>query len=791
MIRRPLVWVGFAYISGEIWASLGFPVFAGIMSGAVLMAFAGTYKRRLFKEWAFYMMPVFFLSGFVAFCRADVYPLLLEADEEISVSYYGVVTSCEVKENSTALTVKNARIRPYYEYNGEDTDDSWDSGRKIYEDAVSAGLLIYGKKDDGKAFRAGDIISGTGNIKMPEHASNPGQFDSAGYYHANGIDYICWPDSLEVTGHRKSYGSFLSEIRRAWMSVYDRCLTEKDAGIVKAIILGDKSAIDKDTKDLYQKSGIVHVLAISGLHISVIGMGLYNILKRLGAGLKTRTLIPGFIVLSYAVMTGFCPSAQRAAVMFLIRMGAVYLGESYDIYSAAALSALFIFIRQPLMVKQSGVLFSYAAVIALTLVWPCMKNMLPEKNRAADIIGPSAAVTLCTLPLTALYYGEVMPASLLLNIAVIPLTGLLVPLALAAGAAGAVSLRAGQFLGGSIHALTGLNEFLCRTAEKLPLSCIVTGVPFGWTVVLFYGAVAAFTALSLAEGDYLFGFKNIKLQSLKRHSFIILICCVVILIPFRRMMPLAAFLDVGQGECVFLRTPSGTSILFDGGSSSEKMTGEYRIMPFLTYYGESGVDYAFVSHGHEDHYSGIEELIKENMVGHLVLGKASEEDGACRKLAELACEHGTDVIFIEKGDEWSDGGWIFSCLYPAASVRCQDPNDMSLVLRVQAGSEVFLLTGDITENVEPEVAGELYGDVDVLSVPHHGSGASSTSAFLESAGAKTAVISCAKHNVYRHPSPDTVKRLEDAGMDIYFTMDDGAVIMTYKNGKFNIRSWND
>ena len=128
----------------------------------------------------------------------------------------------------------------------------------------------------------------------------------------------------------------LDKIKKFWCGRYQSFLNEEDAGVVRAVLTGDKAEMDEKTEQLYMQAGIVHVLAISGLHISIIGMSVYTLLKRLGVGLKGSACLSGFIVLSYGVMTGFGPSTERAVIMFLVRMGAVYLGCSYDFLSAVS-----------------------------------------------------------------------------------------------------------------------------------------------------------------------------------------------------------------------------------------------------------------------------------------------------------------------------------------------------------------------------------------------------------------------------------------------------------------------
>ncbi|MGN0203134.1 MAG: DNA internalization-related competence protein ComEC/Rec2 [Coprococcus sp.] len=781
-MQRPLVWVGVAYMAGGLWRILGQPLYTGLMAAAIVMVITGRYRRQLLKSRMFYILPVFFVSAFVNYSRAMAYPCEdILSGQTAEAAFCGTVISCEEKENSAAVVIKSAaiEIRDF---------DSKEERR--------AGLLIYLSKED-ELPRTGYVICGTGQLEKPERASNPGQFDAAGYYHARGIDYILWPEQMEIVSRSFSYQILLQRIREYWIEIYRQCLTERDAGIMGAILLGDKAMLDEDIQDLYQKVGIVHILAISGLHISMIGMGVFGLFRRLGAGFRLSSCAAAFLVLSYGVMTGYGPSTERAVIMFLVKMGAVFLGRSYDMLSALSLAALIIFIRQPLMMTQAGVQFSFAAVLSIGILWPAMRRVIigeqsyktGEKGgtehyweRLAEYLGPSAAVTIGTLPLAAFYYGEIPLMSFFLNLVALPLMEILVPVGLVMGMAGFVLPSVSRFLGGSIHFMLIFNNGLCELTSRVPMAVWRTGTPPTVLVVFYYMILITFIVLELSTDG--------RSSEYRKKLLMLLMVCGIILIPFRRMIPLAAFLDVGQGDCIFVRTTSGTTWLVDGGSSDVRNVGQYRIIPFLNYYGEGGVDYACVTHGDEDHLSGIRELLAENMISHLVLTRASETDPVCMELADMASVNGIETIYIEAGDYWKSGEWEFECIYPdSAETFSADKNDSSMVLKLQAGKKVFLLTGDISEKAESKLEGGKLEDTDVLKVAHHGSGSSSSGEFLEKTGAELAIISCGANNRYGHPAEETIKRLENAGMDILITMETGAILMPYRDGRFEVRTY--
>lgn len=441
------------------------------------------------------------------------------------------------------------------------------------------------------------------------------------------------------------------------------------------------------------------------------------------------------------------------------------------------------------MLLQAGVQFSFAAVLSVGVLWPVMKKILTGNMESGlplkcgrgrwllQQIGPSLAATIGTMPLTAYYYGEIPLLSLFLNMAVLPLMGLLAPIGLAAGLLGMVFPPAAIFLAGSLHYMLWLNNSLCRLASALPLAVWRTGSTPPGLMAVYYGAVILFLILAAGWG--------------RRRSMVLLAVCLIIFVPVRRLQPMVVFLDIGQGDCIFIRSPAGNTWLVDGGSTDVSQVGKYRIAPFLDYFGEAMVDYVCISHGDADHITGIRELLEMSRIRYLLLTEVSRQDEACRELAELAGEMGTEVIYIKADDRWQDGGWQFTCLYPDDGAAHKSRNDQSMVLRLDAGAVSFLLTGDISEKVEQELSEADLADVDVLKVAHHGSGGSSSAEFLEEAGAEIAVISCGYDNRYGHPAEETLERLHAAGLRIYQTMRDGAVLMPCRNGRFTVDTWID
>lgn len=520
------------------------------------------------------------------------------------------------------------------------------NGRRLVNNIV---LEISDNTSYGWSARRGDHVEANVELEasqsmlpVPAAAANPGQFDLRQYYKSLGyLYYIEEPEDISVAGGKKRIVYRLDSLKTSLKAVYRKCCTATDAGVYAAMVTGDRSDMDSTISELFSAAGIGHILAISGLHISLIGMGLYRLLRRIGFLCPMSAIISGIFVVLFGVMTGNSVSATRAIVMFVCAVNAQVLGRRYDILSAVSLSAIILILKNPYVIANSGFLLSFMAIAGVAVVTDGF-----SVKWLKWLTGP-VAIQLSTLPIILWFYYEVPVYSVFLNLLVVPLMSLIMISALGCGLLGLISIPAGCFFAGAGHYILILFRYGSELMLSLPGSVFVAGRPELWQVMVYYILLFLFSqrkrvvvwiekraarrcgeaeceakkhrevgreavkggarkgeAEKLETGKCVMG-ANIFLRSL-------LVIAVIILLSRGRSGLEVTFLDVGQGDAIFISLPNGGNVFIDGGSTSSKNIYEKVIEPFLKYKGVRRLDFLFLTHSDADHENGWAQALSGN-----------------------------------------------------------------------------------------------------------------------------------------------------------------------------------
>lgn len=631
-----------------------------------------------------------------------------------------------------------------------------------------------------------------------EEITNPGQFDSGKWYNSMGI--LGRFQQGEILASSSSYSVFsekLWRIREKSFLLLTDLLGKEDGSLMAAMLLGEKQGLTKESKELYQRNGISHVLAISGLHLSLLGMGIYGGLKRLLPFPKTVAIVSAVFMVSYCIFTGSSVSTVRATLMFVLSLLATVLNRSYDCLTALAVSSLFLLLFNPYGLENSGFLLSFLAVIGVTYLSPILKELFQSKGKILSSLSVSVSASLTTLPVILQNYGTYPWYAIILNLLILPCMSLLLGMTVAL-------IFLSEFLSElisfyplkllqtilvlGIRAVLRYIEICCHFFEQFPFQDGYLGSPSFWQI-LIYSLLLFLLFLSIT--------KNIFLGSDTLKKILLLLLLSFLTISFRTGVEIT-MLDVGQGDSIVIRNSNGRVYLSDCGSSSISQVGKYRLLPFLKEQGYGRIEAVFISHLDKDHFNGITELlelmktekIKVNSIIFSQGAKAEEERKNLEEILLAAEKNNINVVFMKTGDHIFDDSLSFTCLHP---FKEEEGNNGSLVLQMSYGRFDLLLTGDVEEKGEEEILKKIEKskeDVEVLKVAHHGSAGSSSEPFIRKLRPKVSLISCGKNNSYGHPSKEVVDRLSSVGSLVLDTRKSGAItIYPKKDGSFRIETF--
>lgn len=702
--------------------------------------------------------------------------------------------------------------------------------------------LPYSQKPDQadiyRACRIGGRVTLSGKASLPEPATNPGQYDAQ---KASCARHICLKLSdvtLKGTDQRRGslFLNTLASLRVSLRKGAEQIFGPRNSALMSAIVLGDRSGLDAETRQLFQDGGILHVLAVSSLHVTLLGLTLYQILRRLRQSFLVSALASGFLVVSYCLMTGSSYSAIRAGVMFLLWLGAQVTGRTFDRLTALGAAAILILIRQPLALTDAGFLLSFGCILSLALLEPVFSDIWNPRHALSRRLSGALALQAGVLPCVLWFYCQTTPYGILVGLIVLPsmslvmffgtigiLAGLLIPL-------GSFFLTSARLAGGPCGYLLDLFRLLCRLAQRLPGDVVITGRPPVWKMVLYYVCLLSFCLIIRLPDRKTFLKNRKKIRVL--HAGLLLSLFLLMLIQRKPAFRFTC-LDVGQGSCALVEQ-DGLTMLFDCGSSSVKDVWRRRVEPALKFYGISHIDLLFLSHADGDHISGAQELlsgmhgmlpgaacfrrmpperISSAQTGDLTLVQrfSAAQAGGIRigrillsqtdvtpdgpGMAEViaaARRFNIPVSTVSEGAEFQHGQLHLRVLSPSPGRMTGSDNEDCIVLSLSWKNIRILFTGDLEKEGEEKFT-HAYQDAALFSPPrghsetnsrtillagHHGSRNATSEGFLSLVRPDLVLISCGRNNRYGHPAAAMLKRLEDRGLPCFRTDQSGAFCLT-------------
>lgn len=473
MIKRPIIFLLFSWLLGMLCEHcLSSLVALVLLMLSLLVAYLcvqfQVFETRLTKEDKVLLAcPIFFILGFVwMFTAKEEYPIEKVLGESMAGELEGKIVAVDQTENSYRYTLQSCI---FHESNQE-----WECGK----------LLVYLNSEE--MYGVGQRLLCQGELTRFEKAGNLGQFDEASFYQYKGYQYKFFAKEGACIGGKVHLVWKLTEkMKNQMLSSYRSILEEEDYGLICAMLLGETDLMKEELTQLYRKSGIAHLLAISGLHITLLGIGFYKLLRKLKLHQWICIVASVLFLLFYGMVTGFSVSTNRAIVMLVLSLCAVIVGKTYDIICAMVMAAFIILIQNPMQIFTTGFLLSFSAILGIVFLGHAIKEAFHLTNPVLLALTTSVSAQIATLPFVLYFFYEFPLYGIGINLALFPLCSLLVGLAFLSGLAGCIFQPAGTFLAGGVHYILKWIQFLCQCSRKLPGCTQVMGKPSIIRIIIY------------------------------------------------------------------------------------------------------------------------------------------------------------------------------------------------------------------------------------------------------------------------------------------------------------------
>lgn len=621
-------------------------------------------------------------------------------------------------------------------------------------------LIQVNKKEKDLAY--GDKIKLEGEYKAPAKQRNYGGYDDAMYLKTLKIVGRMKVDQIEVLGKRQQNFvlQFSNDIKQGIEEKIEQNLEQEKAGILKGLLLGDTQDLEEEVKEAFQISNISHILAISGMHISYLILGLQLLFSK-GLGKKRTKILTIIVLMQYIFITGFSPSITRAVVMGIITiMGGLFHRKS-DVWNSLAISLLGILIYNPYLICHVGLQLSYLGTIGILLFHTTILqifNQIPQKRendiveKIKEFVAVSLSAQIMILPALFYHFNHFSIYFLMTNLLVSFAIGPLIIVAFFS------ILMKPLFI--LVSVLLDFLNFV-SSFSQLPFSKIYIATPRICMIILYViGILIARKLASIYQSNKgtatdqriknliaLFRYRFREKKKFYLRCSLIMAIIITILFHFPKSLKIY-FVDVGQGDCTFMVTPQNKTILIDGGGSlkDEFDVGKKTLIPYLLDRGYTTIDYVFISHFDQDHVAGLLSVMEELHVKNVVISKQGEASKQYEDFKEKVKQKRIKVLMVKKGDRVTiEKGIYFNILWPKDQLISENIlNNNSMVAKLTYNQFSMLFTGDIEKIAERAIL-ENYGDANilksvVLKVGHHGSKTSSTEEFLKAVKPKIALI---------------------------------------------------
>ncbi len=640
--------------------------------------------------------------------------------------------------------------------------------RKAFDKSFQ--YIAYVNLPDSKGFRAvyyddkyyeiGRLLQANISCDLVDSRANFLTFNYRNYLKSRRVFIAIKAWSIEELSETDQLLTFRQKARKYIESNIEKGLSKKASLFAKSLVLGDKS-IGKEELDDFNKIGLSHILAISGLHLSVI-IGLFD---KIGVYFFKDKKLYSIIVISllgaYGYVISFPISLIRALLMYSLKRIYIETRQLGDSLTQVGMSFFIILLLNPYYIYNPGLWFSYSAVFGINYLFPRLISNFKGVKVVGKILLASLSIQLSLLPFQLYYTGSINLLSILVNLLVVPITGILVTLSF-------TSFILGSFLPIFLaYLLDGATQYVLQLVEYFS-SFKVFNLDYSKFLAIY---VPAYYFILLAS----LNLNRIKLSKRERvYDYMAYTLALVLSInAFKGLLVTARvnFIDCGQADAILLRS-RGTSVMIDlGGNIMRAEKSGKDLYEYLKKNGVNKLDYVFLSHEDYDHVGNIYSLHKLIAIDRLYIGR------------EYIKSLPIKADLVNKGDNFTVGNIFLSVVYDGKEDI--KSNDSSMVIRARIGEKDLLFMGDQEKN-EMEVADR---KAEILKVSHHGSKNASSLDFLQAIAPKYAIISAGKNNRYGHPSKETLARLDHLKIPYLTTIDQGNIEIVFIGRSYYIKTY--
>lgn len=657
------------------------------------------------------------------------------------------------------------------------------------------GLILVNTYLGDCPYEYGDVLKIKGRLEKPIGQKNFGEFDYELYLAREKVfTYLnIWQEKdIQKIGENDSnfLVSFSLSARDKIKEITKQTLPQPYSYLLIGMLLGEKNFIPPHLKEVFTEAGIMHILAVSGLHVGIIAMALLALLSMLNLPKKLKLLTLILILIMYASITGFRPSVLRATIMFLLLIGGKLINRSRNLNISLFFAGFLILLLNPLILYDAGFLLSFIVTFFIINLSPIFQELFSKivawiKNPLAV----STAAWIGIFPLSAYFFTKVSIISIVSNILIIPLTVVAVILGFVTFFIGMASISLAGLFANLNYLVLSLITLIAKSFSSLPFAFVYVAQPSILVIILYYLMV-----FFIIELFYI----KILSQKIKKKAALIVLSITLLIISVQIFYPAdnlkVNFINVGEGDCILIEAPNKINILIDGGGTpqSDFDVGSKIVVPYLRRKGINEIDLLILTHPHLDHLEGLLPVLKEFKVGMVLDSGLLCDISAYKEFISLIQKKSIPYHKAKAGDNFVFSNnleiFLLNPLYDSDFYDESDFNNASIVVKLFYKNADFLFTGDIEVTAEKKLL--VWQNIlqsDILKVGHHGSITSTNLEFLDKVDPRIAIITVGK-NHFGHPSQKIIERLEDGNIQIYRTDEDGTIIVRTNGQEYWIRT---